>query len=68
MQRYRVNFPLLIGLVVGTLVLFVGAFFLWRFQLNRNAGRLLTRAEEAREQGELGDSISLYSQYLSIRR
>ena len=67
MQRYRVNFPLLIGIVVGSILLFGGSFALWRFQLNRNADRLITKAEEAREEGDLIECIKQYSQYLAIR-
>ncbi|TWT46650.1 tetratricopeptide repeat protein [Botrimarina hoheduenensis] len=67
MQRYRVNFPLLIGLVVGSILVIGGGFGLWRYQLSRNAGRLLDRAEVAREDGNLSKSISLLRQYVSIR-
>lgn len=67
MQRYRVNYSLLIGIVVGSIVLMVGLYFLWQFQRDRNADRLITRAEEARDEGDLLRSIGYYSQYLGIR-
>lgn len=68
MQRYHVNYPLLIGLVVGTVVVLGGGYGLWKVQVERNAGRLMTRADEARTEGELLDAAKLYSQYLSIRK
>ncbi len=68
MQRYRVNYPLLIGLVVGTMVVIGGGYGLWKVQVERNAGRLMTRADEALAEGELLDAAKLYSQYLAIRK
>lgn len=68
MQRYHVNYPLLIGLVVGTIVVIGGGYGIWKVQVERNAGRLMTRADEARAEGELLDAAKLYSQYLSIRK
>ena len=68
MQRYRVNFPLLIGIVVGTIVVFGGGFALWQFQRNRTADRYITRAADAREEGDLVESIKQLGKYLSIRR
>lgn len=67
MQRYRVNIPLLVGLVVGTLVLTVGGFFFYRFQQTRNADRLLVRADDAREEGDIIKSISFLNQYTNLR-
>ena len=68
MQRYHVNFPLLIGLLVGTVVVVGGGYGLWRMQVERNAGRLISRAEEAQAEGELLEAAKLYSQYLAIRK
>ncbi|MEO1496906.1 MAG: tetratricopeptide repeat protein [Planctomycetota bacterium] len=67
MQRYRVNYPLLIGLVVGSVVLIGGGIGLYSFQLSRNAGRILERAEKSREEGDIVKAISLMHNYVSIR-
>ena len=49
MQQYRVNYGLLIGLIVGTLVVSVATFGLWRYQINRNAGSLIAAAEKRKK-------------------
>lgn len=67
MQRYRVNYPLLIGLVGGVVLLIGGGLGLYFFQLSRNAGRLLDRAQEMRDEGNLVKAISLMHDYVSIR-
>lgn len=67
MQRYRVNYVLLIGLLAGTLVCSVTVYAVWRFQIGRNAGNLTARAEKAEEKGDLRGAIGLYRQYLTIR-
>ncbi|MGL4511779.1 MAG: tetratricopeptide repeat protein [Lacipirellulaceae bacterium] len=68
MQRYRVNFPLLVTLVVGTIALLGGTYGLYRFQASRNADQLLTRAAEAKEEGDSVERIRLLGQYLSLRK
>lgn len=67
MQRYRVNLPLLIGLVVGSIVLIGGGYGLYKFQRARNADRLLERATAAREDGDLRREAALLGSYLGIR-
>lgn len=67
MQRYRVNLPLLIGLVVGSIVLVGGGYGLYSFQKSRNANRLLVREEAARNEGDLKESVNLLIDYLRIR-
>ena len=37
MQRYRVNYKLLVSVFVGTVVFVVAAYFLWHWQVNRKA-------------------------------
>ncbi|MEQ8847381.1 tetratricopeptide repeat protein [Botrimarina sp.] len=66
-MQYRVNVPLLVGLVVGTLVLIGGAYGLYHFQKSRNADRLLTAAAEAREEGDLDKSAGHLYNYLQLR-
>jgi tetratricopeptide (TPR) repeat protein len=66
MQQYRFNFPLFIGLVVGTLVCSVAVYGLWQFQITRKSGWLLSEAEKARDSNNLRESARYYSQYLTI--
>lgn len=64
MQRYRVNYSLLIGLVVGTFVLIGGAYGLYRIQKERNADRLLVQAEE---EADILKRVRLLRQYTELR-
>lgn len=73
MQQYRVNYPLLIGLVVGTLVCSGAVFGLWKFQMEHKSGWLISEAKKAEDEAKkshdakkLKDATELYSQYLSI--
>lgn len=67
MQQYRVNYPLLIGLLVGTLVCSGAVYGLWRFQLGRSAGALRADAEKALEEGDYRRAVRYYANYVSIR-
>lgn len=67
MQRYRVNLPLLISLVVGSIVLVGGSYGLYTFQKSRNANRLLVQEQQARADGDLQRSTKLLIDYLRIR-
>ena len=67
MQQYRVNYSLLIGLIVGTLVCSGAVYALWRFQIERKSGWLLAEAEKAREAGDFREAARNYQQYLTIR-
>ncbi|TWU00530.1 tetratricopeptide repeat protein [Botrimarina colliarenosi] len=67
MQRYRVNLPVLIGIVVGSIALIGGSYGLYKFQKSRNASRLLDRAEVALADGDLHKSTDLLGSYLMIR-
>lgn len=66
MQRYRVNVPLLAGLVIGTVVLLGGSYGLYKFQKARNSDRLLEREKVAREEGDWRKSKNLLINYLQI--
>ncbi len=66
MQQYRVNFPLLIGLVVGTMICSGAVYGVWRFQIERKSGILLSEAEKSAAAGEIRDARDHYGQYLSI--
>jgi tetratricopeptide (TPR) repeat protein len=67
MQQYRVNYPLLIGLLVGTLVCSGAVFAIWKFQIERKSGWLISEADKAREEGNVRRAAELYGQYLSIQ-
>jgi tetratricopeptide (TPR) repeat protein len=67
MQQYRVNYSLLIGLLVGTLVCSGAVYGLWKFQIERKSGWLITEAEKAREAGDERRAVEYYGQYLSIQ-
>ncbi|QDT71194.1 tetratricopeptide repeat protein [Lacipirellula limnantheis] len=67
MQRYRVNYPLLAGLVVGSVVLVVASFFLWRYQVDKNATRLIAKADAAEASGNLEEAFESLQQYVQLR-
>src|SRR5688572_2169902 len=67
MQQYRVNFTLLIGLVVGTLVSSGAVYGLWKFQTKRRSNTLIVEAQKAQDEGKLSEAVKLYSQYVRIR-
>jgi len=66
MQHYRVNYPLLIGLVVGTLVCSGAVFGLWSFQMQRKSGWLFSEAKKAEEAKKHKDAVEYYGLYLAI--
>ncbi|HJQ80823.1 MAG TPA: tetratricopeptide repeat protein [Lacipirellulaceae bacterium] len=68
MQQYRVNFSLLIGLVIGTLVCSGAVYGIWRFQIERKSGALLVEAEKARKAGDYREEVKYYWQYLTLNR
>lgn len=67
MQRYRVNYTLLIALFAGTIVLIGGGYAFYKFQASRNASSLLTQADEAEEAGEIKQAAGYLYQYLALR-
>jgi cellulose synthase operon protein C len=66
MQQYRVNYSLLIGLAIGTLVCSGAVYGIWRFQIERKSDILLAEAEKARKEGNHRDEVKYYWQYLTI--
>lgn len=68
MQRYRVNFGLLIGLFFGVIALGGGLYGLYLFQQSRNASTYLQQADEAEAAGELREARGYLTQYLRLRR
>jgi cellulose synthase operon protein C len=67
MQRYRVNYRLLIGLVVGFLVMAPAAYGLWRFQVGRNADQLLGKAEAAEKSGNAAERFESLQLFMKLR-
>ncbi len=66
-QRYRVNYRLLFSLIVGGCISAVAAYFLWRFQVDRNANRLLERAKAAQAESDDQEAYDTLTQYVRLR-
>ena len=67
LQRYRVNYHLLVGLIVGGFLTAAACYLLWRFQVDRNANRLLARAEAAEASGDDEEAFESLGQYVRLR-
>ncbi len=67
MQRYRVNYTLLIGLLVGSVVAAGSIYGIWSWQMTGNANSLLERADEAEANGEYVEAAGLLNNYLAFR-
>ena len=65
MQQYRVNFGLLIGLIVGTLVVSAATYGLHQFQINRNADTLIAAGEKGAEGRRLSKPPSASTRTIS---
>lgn len=68
MERYRVNYGLLIGLVVGVVAIGGGVFALYKIQQSRNASSFLTQADEAAAEGDLRAERGFLARYVNLRR
>ena len=66
MQEYRINYTLLVGLIVGTLVCSGAIYGIHKFQTSRQSGWLITAAERAIEEKNYRDAVKYYDQYISI--
>ena len=67
MQQYRLNYPLLIGMIVGFVFVSAAVFFIHKYQIDRNANALITEATDFETQGKHHDAADAYGNYLSIR-
>lgn len=67
MQQYRLNYPLLIGLIVGSVFATGAVYLIHKYQVNRNADVLMTSAAEYESQGKHQEAADAYGNYLSIR-
>ena len=65
-MKRKLNLKLVLSVLGGLLIVGVGVHFLHGYQLGQNAGRLLERADKAREAKELGKAEFYYEQYLSF--
>ncbi|MEM7312248.1 MAG: tetratricopeptide repeat protein, partial [Planctomycetota bacterium] len=63
----QINVKLLAILFLSTLFTLIGAFFLYRYQKDRNANGLLTRAQERADEGDYEDAVKFYYRYLQLR-
>lgn len=66
-QRYRVNYRLLVGLIGGGFVTAAACYLLWRFQVDRNATLLLARADAAQASGDDEGAYESLGQYMRLR-
>ncbi len=66
MQQYRVNYTLLIGLLIGSVITSGAVYGLWKFQIGRKSSVLLADAEQAIKDGDNRRAVEYYRQYLSI--
>ncbi|MEM8865391.1 MAG: tetratricopeptide repeat protein [Planctomycetota bacterium] len=67
MQRYRVNYGLLIGLVVGVIAIGGGIYGLYLYQQSRNAGALIAEADAAEAAGDIRMAKGLLGRYINLR-
>lgn len=66
MQEYRVNYPLLIGLIIGTFVCSGAIYALHHFQNSRQADWLSRAAEKAVADKNYHEAVQYYQQYIAI--
>lgn len=67
MQRYRVNYVLLIGLIVGLFVAAGSIYGIWVWQMKGNANQILERANAAESEGDYKQAVLLLNNYLGFR-
>ena len=66
MQEYRINYTLLIGLIIGTFVCSGAIFGVHMFQNSRQSGWLISEAEKASAEKNYRDAAQYYQQYIAI--
>jgi tetratricopeptide (TPR) repeat protein len=67
MQEYRINYTLLIGLIIGAFVCTGAIWGLHKFQNERQSGWLIREADSARDQKNYQDAAEFLVQYISIQ-
>ncbi len=60
----RLNIPLLLVLIIGSLVMAVGTHLLHGYQVTRNAHKLLERAQAAEAEGDIEEQVRILRRYL----
>lgn len=68
MQRYRINYRLFFGLVVGSAFSAGLLFWVWTVQVDKNATWFLEKSEAATEAGELRDAFNDLKLYVQLRK
>ncbi len=66
-ETVRINVKFLLGLLLALVLAAIGIYFLHGFQVSRNAGSLLARAQKAEADGDLSKSQELLGRYLAYR-
>ena len=67
MQRYRINYKLLIGLIIGIPLGLAALIPIWSCQVEENATWFMARAEEAIEQDDLRKALQYLEYYVKFR-
>ncbi len=68
MQRYRVNYQLLIGLFVGSIVLSITLHFVWKWQVSRKASWYHERSQVALEEDNKLEAFDYLKKFVRLRR
>lgn len=63
----KLNIPLIVGLMIGTVGLTLGVFLLHGYQVNRSASGLLERADRAAKEGNREEQLKMLRRYLAHR-
>src|SRR4051812_34170289 len=66
MQEYRINYTLLIGLIVGLFVCSGAIYGVHKFQNDRQSGWLISEAEKSIAEKNYRDAAQFYQQYITI--
>ena len=68
MQRYRINYQLLIGLFVGSIVLSIALYLVWKWQVNRKANWYHERAQAALEKDDQLEAFDYLKKFVKLRK
>ncbi len=68
MQRYRVNYKLLVTVFVGVVVIGAGMYFLQQWQVSRKASWFRDSAKVALDEGKTQDAFDMLLKYVQLRR
>lgn len=68
MQQYRINYKLLLGLFVGSIVLTISLFLIWKWQISRKATWYRDTAMVALEEDDLLKAFEYMQKFVQLRR